>query len=207
MTDNLLRDRILAAAHGLMSGFGVRSVTMDDLASHMGISKKTIYKVFRDKDAIVEALVEVVLQRNSANCQEDLKKSENAVHEMVLAMDRVVEMLEPMSPMVLHDLRKYHPAAFLSIHRHKREFLFGIMKSNLLRGVREGLYRPEIRPDIMARFRVESMMLPFDPDFSGGHRFSLAEMEFEILRHYLFGLVNNKGYKLFVKYLNKRSAN
>lgn len=199
------KERILEAAHRLMNAYGVRSVTMDDLASHLGVSKKTIYKLFRDKDAIVEAVVQMVLGGNCICFEDDLQRSDNAVHEMILALDRLVEMLEPMNPSVLFDLRKYHPAAFSAIQRHKQQFLFEKMKSNLVRGIREGLYRPEINPDVMARYRVESMMLPFDPDFSKGIRSGLAEVESEVLQHYLYGLVTPKGYKCVEKYLAKKN--
>jgi len=205
MSDQLIQQRILQSAHELMVTYGIRSVTMDDMASQLGISKKTIYKYFSDKDTIVEEVVNAVLKQNAANCVEDKLKSENAVHEMVLAMARVVEMLQAMNPSVLFDLRKYHPKAFQSFYRHKQEYLFGVMKQNLIRGKQEELYRSDIQVDIIARFRVESILMPFDPGFSKDHKFSLVEMEQEILANYLFGLVTLKGYKLAIKYMQKKT--
>jgi hypothetical protein len=202
----IARERILQAAHRLMSSYGVRSITMDDLAADLGISKKTIYKTFDDKDAIVDAVVQMVLGNNRLSFEQDLKKAENAVHEMILSLNRLMEMLDSMNASVLFDLRKYHPGAYLAIQRHQQEFLFDKMKGNLLRGIREGYYRTEINPDIIARYRVESMMLPFNPEFSKATRSSLAELESEILQHYLFGLVTPLGYKAVQKYLKKKSS-
>jgi AcrR family transcriptional regulator len=202
----IARERILQAAHRLMSSYGVRSITMDDLAADLGISKKTIYKYFDDKDAIVEEVVQMVLADNRISFEQDLKKADNAVHEMTLCLNRLVDMLESMNPSVLFDLRKYHPAAYAAIQRHQYEFLYDKMKANVMRGIREGYYRMEIKPDIIARYRVESILLPFNPEFSKATRSSLAELESEILQHYLFGLVTPSGYKVVQKYLKKKSS-
>lgn len=201
MTDT--KERIQKAAHGLVMQYGIRSISMDDIAANLGMSKKTIYQYFKDKDELVEAVVNEVIKTNQYACQQDIERSENAVHEIFLVMEMMAEMLKAMNPSILHDMQKYHPAAFNKFKKHKNEFLYNVCTQNMQRGVREELYRPEMAIDILCRYRVETMFIPFNPDFQQSLKHSLAKIEEEILMHFLFGLVSQKGYKLIIKYRDK----
>lgn len=203
MTLHSAKDRILTAAHGLFMSYGIRSVSMDDIAEHLGMSKKTIYQYFLDKDNLVVQVVQMVLKGNQQICKGDAEVAENAIHELLLSMGRMEEMFGSMNPAVLFDLKKYHPKGYQQFFNFKNEFLLEMVRNNIVRGVEEGLYRPALNPDITARFRVESMLLVFEPDFSLGARFNLVEMKKEILSLYLYGLVTIKGHKLLNKYLEK----
>jgi AcrR family transcriptional regulator len=197
-------DRICATAHALMMKYGIRSVSMDDIARELGISKKTIYQAYKDKDELVRRILSEEIDRHQEYCKEDCRQSENAVHEMVLAIDRISGMLEAMNPSVMYDLQKYHPAVYILFHQHKTDFLYNSFKHNIIKGIAEELYRPNINPEIMARHRVESMLIPFNPDFLRQTKASLAEAEQELLIHYLYGLVSPAGHKLVNKYLKNR---
>ena len=197
-------DRICATAHTLMMKYGIRSVSMDDIARELGISKKTIYQAYKDKDELVRRILSEEIDRHQEYCKEDCRQSENAVHEMVLAIDRISGMLEAMNPSVMYDLQKYHPAVYILFHQHKTDFLYNSFKHNIIKGIAEELYRPNINPEIMARHRVESMLIPFNPDFLRQTKASLAEAEQELLIHYLYGLVSPAGHKLVNKYLKNR---
>ncbi|MFZ1304518.1 MAG: TetR/AcrR family transcriptional regulator [Ferruginibacter sp.] len=200
MTETETKARIQKAAHDLVMQYGIRSVSMDDIANNLGMSKKTIYQYFKDKDELVEAVVDEVISTNQCACKQDIDRSENAVHEIFLVMEMMAEMFKTMNPSILHDMQKYHPAAFGKFKKHKNEFLFNVCTQNLLRGVQEGLYRPEMAVDILCRYRVETMFIPFNPEFQQSLKHSLAKIEEEILMHFLFGLVSQKGYKLIIKY-------
>ena len=205
MADIETKQRIQIAAHDLVMQYGIRSVSMDDIASNLGMSKKTIYHYFKDKDELVEAVVDAVIDSNQCACKEDIDKSENAVHEIFLVMDMMAEMLKTMNPSILHDMQKYHPVAFSKFKKHKNEFLYNVCTQNLQRGVQEKLYRPEIAVDILCRYRVETMFIPFNPEFQQSLKHSLAKIEEEVLMHFLFGLVSQKGYKLIIKYREQKT--
>ena len=204
MTETDTKARIQKGAHDLVMQYGIRSVSMDDIAANLGMSKKTIYQYFKDKDELVEAVVDEVIRTNQYACKQDIDKSENAVHEIFLVMEMMAEMFKTMNPSILHDMQKYHPAAFSKFKKHKNEFLFNVCTQNLLRGVQEELYRPEIAVDISCRYRVETMFIPFNPEFQQSLKHSLAKIEEEILMHFLFGLVSQKGYKLIIKYREQK---
>lgn len=204
MTELDTKQRIQKAAHDLVMLYGIRSVSMDDIAANLGMSKKTIYQYFKDKDELVEAVVDEVIDNNQCACKADISRSENAVHEIFLVMDMLAEMLKTMNPSILHDMQKYHPSAFSKFKKHKNEFLFSVCTENLNRGIKEELYRPEIAVDILCRYRVETMFIPFNPEFQHSLRHSLAKIEEEILMHFLYGLVSQKGYKLIIKYREQK---
>lgn len=203
MSDNSTKDRIQLVAHDLLMQYGIRSITMDDIASGLGMSKKTIYQFFKDKDTLVSAIVLSVINKNQEMCNRDRLRSGNAVHEMLLAMDMATEIFQSMNPSVLFDLQKYHPVAFDKFLAHKNDFLLNMIRHNLERGIQEDLYRAEINVEVMARFRVDSMFVPFNPDFVKNTGATLVEIEKQVIVNFLYGLVTVKGYKLVTKYLEE----
>ncbi len=197
-------DRIKAKAHTLFMQYGLRSVSMDDIAKDLGVSKKTIYQYFADKDALVDEVIVGIFENDRVCCERDRANAENAVHEIFLAIDFMVEIFKTMNPSLLFDLQKFHPLSFNRFVAHKDNFLYNIILDNLKRGVKEELYRDDVKLEILARFRVEALMLPFNPTFQGKIKISLVEVEEEISLHFLFGLVTPKGYKLALKYQQQK---
>ena len=78
------------------------------------------------------------------------------------------------------------------------------LKKNIQRGVIEELYRPDINVEIMARYRLESIVIPFNPEFHSKIKFTLAQIAEELSKHFLFGLVSQKGHKLSLKYIQAK---
>ncbi len=197
-------ERIKHKAHELFMQFGLKSVSMDDIATKLGISKKTIYQFYVDKDALVEDVIASIITHNQKCCEMDQQTADNAVHEIFLAMDFMMEIFRSMNPSLIFDMQKYYPAAFQKFSKHKNDYLYGVIKSNLERGLAEELYRSDLMVDVIARFRVESMILPFNPEFHTKVKLNLAAIEEEITLHFLYGMVSPKGYKLATKYHQER---
>lgn len=189
-----------------MMQYGIRSVSMDDIAAKLGISKKTIYQYFRDKDQLVDEIVEDIIVTNRCECNADRDRADNAVHEIFLVMDMMAEMFTAMNPGILFDMQKYHPATYRKFLKHKNDYLYNVCRENLERGIKEELYRQELAVDILCRYRVETMFIPFNPDFHQSLKYNLAKIEEEIIIHFLFGLVSIKGYKLVMKYWQQRES-
>ena len=198
------KERILEKSHELFNKYGIRSVSMDDISTHLGMSKKTLYQHFTDKEELVDACFGGVLEHHRCQCITDQKRAENPIHEMFLALDMMQEMFAEMNPSVLFDLQKYHPKAFKKFQEFKYNFLYNVITSNLQRGVKEELYRAEIDIDVITRLRIESVMLPFNSDIFPNNRTLLVHIEQQIFEHFLFGLATSKGLKLIQKYKNQR---
>ena len=204
MTDFDTGRRIKEKAHDLFMQYGLRSVSMDDIASNLGMSKKTIYQYYADKDELIGAVISEELQNNESICNRDRNLSDNAVHEIFLAIDMVLELFRTMNPSLLYDMQKYHPNTFLKFQQYKNDFLYNTIRANLERGIQEGLYREGLNLDLLSRFRVESMMVPFHPDFHTRFKSNMAQIQEELILHFLFGLASPKGYKLITKYQQER---
>ena len=201
------KERILERSHELFNKYGIRSVSMDDIAAQLGMSKKTLYQYFADKEELVDACFSGVLTQSRTRCLTDQQQSDNPIHEFFLAYDMMQEMFAEMNPAVLYDMEKYHPAAFKKFKEFKSGFLSKVITDNLRRGVEEELYRPEIDIDVMARLRIESVMLPFNTEVFPNNRTQLIHIEQQLFEHFLYGLATAKGQKLIQKYKNQRIKN
>lgn len=192
--------RIKEKASELFRRYGIKSITMDEIASQLGASKKTIYQYYSDKDELVEDVVSTIISYAQEICNKNRIGCKDAVHELIAAMDFVQEIFSDMNPAMMYDLQRFHPKAYKHFLDHKNKFLFDVIKSNLKRGIEEELYRPDINIDIVARFRLEGMMLAFNQDIYPANKFSLVQLHTAIMEHFLFGVASLKGYKLINKY-------
>jgi AcrR family transcriptional regulator len=200
-----MKERIQKKADELFNKYGIRSVTMDEIATQLGMSKKTIYQYFADKDELVDAVIAEVIEYSRQCCERDKTNAANAVAEIFLAMDMINDIFRNMNPGIMFDLERYHPKTFKRFLDHKNHYLHQMIKENLRRGVEEGLYRPEMNIDIIARFRLESMMIVFNPELFRDIKINLADLHREILDHFLFAAASPKGYKLITRYKEERT--
>ena len=199
------KDRILEKAHELFMRYGIRSVSMDDIAAQLGMSKKTLYQYYIDKEELVTGVFSVIMDENRKNCVDNRDVSENALDEVFLSFDRVRDMFANINPAVLFDMEKYHSGAFKKFREFKNGFLYQMIKTNLERGIKEELYREEIDIDILTRYRIQSITLSFNPEVFPGNRSNIVHIEQQLLEVFLFGIATPKGQKLIQKYKNQRN--
>ncbi len=184
--------------------YGIRSVSMDDIANHLGMSKKTLYQYYADKDELVDAVVEghiSMIQNDCLTCRQDAK---DAIHEIFITMERIMEEFSNMNPMLLYDLEKFHFKAYQKFREHKDEFLAQVIRQNIEWGVKDDLYRPGINMDVMCKFRLESMMIPFNVSLFPPGKYNLAALSEIIIEHFVYGLATIKGHKMIQKYNEQR---
>ncbi|MEP6616683.1 MAG: TetR/AcrR family transcriptional regulator [Ginsengibacter sp.] len=200
-----IKTRIKQKADELFMRYGIKSITMDEIASQLGISKKTIYQEFGDKDELVDEVITDILAENQRRCLQDRSVATNAVHEVFLAMEMIQEMFEDMNPTILYDMERNHPATFQKFQQHKHKFLFQVIRDNIERGKKEELFRENVNSDVVAKVRMEIMMLPFNQDLFPKNRFNLVDLHTQVCEYYLFGISTIKGYKLINKYQFERT--
>lgn len=207
ITEANTKVRIREKAKELFLKYGIRSVSMDDIANQLGMSKKTIYQYFTDKNELVDAVVEEDICEMQRDCTQSSEKAHDAIEEIFLTVDMVVEQLSNLNPMVLYDMEKFHVRAYQRFMEHKNKFLLQIIQHNLEWGKKDGLYREDIDVDVISRFRLESMMIPFNIDLYPPSRYKLTDVTKTIIEHFVFGLASQKGYKLILKYQQLRNKN
>jgi TetR/AcrR family transcriptional regulator, cholesterol catabolism regulator len=202
-----VKDRIKLKAHDLFMQYGVRSITMDEIALQMGVSKKTIYQYYADKDELVDAVMIDKIKFNQDCCLKDKQHAKDAIHEVFLAIEMMQEMFQNMNPSILFELEKYYPKSFEKFLQHKYSFLYKILTDNIERGIAEELYRSDIDTDVLVKARLETMILPFNLQLFPKNKYQLVKVETELTTHFLFGLATIKGYKLITKYQQERTKN
>lgn len=200
-----VKERILTKAADLFMRYGIRSITMDEIASQLGISKKTIYQFFTDKDDMVSAVIEREIKENEVECLQYKDQAADAVQEIFIAVEDLDEMLKYMNPLMLYDLEKHHPRAFQKLREYKYQFLYQAILDNLTRGRQESLYRTDFQMDIVAKNRIESSFLIFNQDLFPHTRYRISEVNFELAMLFLHGVTTEKGKQLIERYTIERN--
>lgn len=190
-----IQERILDTSFDLFRQFGTRSITMDDIAQKMGVSKKTLYAHFADKDELVTSAVTRYMQMIEEECQECKLKATDAIDEMFLVMRMLDAHFLDMSPSIMLDLQKFHIRAYQVFQDYRNNNLQKTIRQNLQRGISEGLYRSDLNIDIMTYYRLATAMLCFQPDAFPQGKHDMAKVQRILLEHFLYGLASPNGYK------------
>ena len=181
-------ERIIQGGEELFLQAGVRSVTMDDIARHLGMSKKTIYQFFKDKDELVMALVKKKLKEDEEQMNEILKISENVIDKMINMMKCSEEIFSRINPIVIHDLQKYHPDAWKSFQNFKSGVVVQKMEELLTTGKSQGYIRPEIDSKIIARMHVNMIEMGFNPSIFPLAEFNTWKVQQQFIEHFNYGI-------------------
>ena len=201
------KERIAVKAEELFMQYGIRSVSMDDIANSLGVSKKTLYQYFADKDELVEAVVEGHINEVEGDCINYRKGATDAIHEIFLTMEHIMEEFKNMNPMLLYDLEKFHFKAYQRFKNYKDKFLLQIIRSNIEWGIKEELYRSDLNVDVLSKYRIESIMIPFNVAVFPPGKYNLAKTSQIMIENFTYGLATIKGHKLILKYNEQRQKN
>ncbi len=175
---------------------------MDDIAHHLGISKKTIYQFFDDKNELVNALISKRLQEDCDQLKALISSSGNMIAELVSMTKGAEEIFSRINPIVVHDLQKYYPDAWLRFQKFKGEFLVSTLEDLLKKGIQQGYIRPDIDVSIMARMRVNQIELGFNTAVFPLGEFNTWKVQHQFLEHFNYGICTVKGIKVLNQYKN-----
>lgn len=195
-------DRILQGGEELFLKAGIKSVTMDDIAKQVGMSKKTIYQFFKDKNELVVALVKKKLDEDECMIKDIIAKSTNVIEEMINMMKGSEEVFSRINPIVIHDMQKYHPGAWEVFQNFKADVIIHTLEELLTKGINQGYIRPEIDVKIIARMRVSQVEIGFNTQIFPLADFNPWKVQSQFLEHFNYGICTLKGYKLLNKYKN-----
>lgn len=193
-------ERILIEAGELFFRHGIRTITMDDIANHLSISKKTIYLYYKDKNLLVQSLMDRILKEQYAAMSEIRNRTENPILEILLTLEHSSALFSRINPTLFYDMQKYHPHAWHSFKVFKEKAIVEFVEENLKRGIQLALYRPEINIKILARMRMEQIDWAFNSKIYNQDKYTINEVQTAIFDHFLHGIVSLKGFKLIEKY-------
>ena len=175
---------------------------MDDIARQLGMSKKTVYQNFKDKDEIINVLLETSLKENDERLKQLERDSEDAVQEIILIMKHISDMFSRINPMLFYDLQKYYAEAWKKFQDFKQQSMIKMVETNLNQGIKEGYFRNDIKVRILAKMRIEQIEIAMNSTTFPPDKFNIAEVQIAMIDHFLHGITTLKGHKLLNKYKN-----
>ena len=173
--------------------YGIKSITMDDVARDLGISKKTLYQFVENKNDLVVKVVERHIEADKKNNECLHMEGGDALDEMFGLMKHVNEEMAQIKSNIVFDMQKYHRDAWEKMQEYQRGYLHSIVRDNLERGVREGLYRSDFNVDVVAKMHVAESFMIFDESWFPRGQYPLDLLFREFLLYYLHGIVSDKG--------------
>ena len=188
-----LGNQIFEVATARFMSLGIKSVSMDDLARIMGISKKTLYQFFENKEDLVNQAIVRHIDLERQHISELIDLATDAVHEMVEVSRHAVRMFRSIKPALLYDLQKYYRSCWHEISEFHEGFIRTTIKDNLKRGMEEGYYRDDIDAEIISKLYVmKSYSLVDETAFPLGEYQRETLLKQHVMYH-LYGILSKKG--------------
>jgi DNA-binding XRE family transcriptional regulator len=190
---------ILLKVRELYMKYGIKSVTMDDVASEIGISKKTLYQFVTDKDELVGKIIdhEIILrQQEICNC---FKVGYNAVEELFEISLFMNKQMREQNPATEHDLRKYYPHHYEKIVKIRKEGIYNYILLNLKKGKAEELYRAEMDEEVIAKLYLSRSEILHTNDLFTVEELTSVKIFRELLIYHVRGIATEKGIEVLEK--------
>jgi len=191
-----IRERIIEGASGLFRTYGIKSVTMDSLANQLGISKRTIYEVFSDKDDLLIAVLTRMARQQKEQVKRVLDESENSIVAIFRMLEINREYFQDISPAFQADLKKYHHDVLIGKADRIDMPDYRNNQQVIENGIKEELFRKEINPDLVNRCLYNLGRSIIDHDLYPFELFSRRDVIRNIFINYLRGISTPKGLDL-----------
>ena len=200
-----MEQRIRETAEQLFFTYGLKTVSMDDIAREAGVSKKTVYQFFNDKNTIVENVITGLVEQQQKQLQQSSKASKNAVHEMFLIAAGVQVLALKVRPVLLYDVNKYFPECGKLMKGFKEEDLRGALINNLNAGIKQGLYRKTLSVDVVAQFGLIQFASLFAPESYPNNEFNLKTVVCNITELFLYGIASAEGQIEIARHIDNKN--
>ncbi len=201
-----MRDKILLGATDLFLSYGFKSVTMDDIASSLGVSKKTIYHHFDNKTKLVEATTLNLFESISCGIDHICSLEKNPIEEIYSIKQFIMEHLKDEKSSPQYQLQKYYPKIFNTLKSKQFEVMQTCVTDNLNRGINQGLYRDSISVEFIARIYFNSMLAIKDKDLFPLKKFSMNMLMSNYLEYHLRGICTPKGLEILNQFITSNQS-
>lgn len=201
-----MREKILIGSSDLFLNYGFKSVTMDDIANALGISKKTIYQHFDNKTKLVEATTMYLFDIISHGIDDICALETNPIEEIFAIKRFVMNHLKDEKSSPQYQLQKYYPKIFATLKRKQFEVMQSCVTDNLKRGVQIGLYRDSIDIDFISRIYFNSMISLKDKDLFPLKNYTMNTLMNYYLEYHLRGICTTKGIETLTQFINTNQS-
>lgn len=187
-----LKERIVEESSNLFFHKGIKSVTMSDIANHMGISKRTLYEIFSDKEELLDECLDRNLRDTDAEMEQLVSVSENVIDAMMRIYAKHLSDLHNINKSVVHDLKKYHPKLYKKIEcKHWEDIdTFRPLFEN---GIRQGLMRNDIQYEILMWLLKAQFKMLMEGDYVPTDKYSMREFVQAIILNFVRGIATPEG--------------
>lgn len=182
---------IIRKVSKLFHRYGIKSVSMDDVARELSISKKTLYKLFKDKEDLVSKVLDCPAHNDFQNQPNESKL--NVVQKHIAVYDTIVDFLTNLNPSFEYDLKKYYPKLYRNLINKRREIIIKKMKGDLEQGIAEGFYRKDIDIDIITLINIMRMESLQTSDLLEVFHFDLIDVVEEAFKFHFYGIATPYG--------------
>ena len=194
---------ILERISDLYRKYGIKSVTMDDAARELGISKKTLYTFVRDKEDLVKQVMIQEMYKMHHRFNGLISEKQNAIEELFEVNKQIKKMIREHSTTIDYDLKKYFPSLYREIYEDTRQNMYEAVLRNIKKGKEDGLFREDLNEEVIARLHVSRVM-----GMSENPHFSIEEITSdkvynEIMVYHIRGMANEKGIQYLEENLDK----
>ncbi|MBN1990734.1 MAG: TetR/AcrR family transcriptional regulator [Bacteroidales bacterium] len=173
--------------------YGIKSVTMSDIANYLGMSKKTLYTFFKDKEDLVDHYVECDIEMFNNEFESIFAKNFDAIDEL-FAINRMVQgKIQGLAHAVLFDLKKYYPKQYRRFADYRRQRVMANVRANIKKGKAAGLYRAEIDEELMCKLHVVRLEGMLTSEVFTLDDFTSDEAFFNIMLYHVRGVATEQG--------------
>jgi len=190
-----LREKIIKKAQYLFISFGFKSVTMDDIANDLAISKKTIYNFFQNKTELVDATANNLHDQLVIGMSQIRKNSNDPINEFFEVKDLVMEHLHDQRNHSIYQLEKFYPDIYSKVKRKHLDFMIKSFGEVLSNGIKFGLFRKNIDVDFISRVYFNSISGLMNPEIYPSKIYSLDSCLESYREYFLRSIVTAKGLK------------
>ena len=198
-----LKELILEKTRELFLTIGFKSVTMDQIASELGISKKTIYNFFENKTELVNATTNYMFESISKGVTEIKKTSDDPISELYAINLFLTKYLKNESTSPLYQLEKYYPLIHKAINKKQFEFITKSTIQSLENGIQLGLFRKDIKIDFISRLYFKGMIGIRDLETFPSKLYDPLSLKIDFIEYHLRAIVTDKGLSKLNHFINK----
>lgn len=197
---------ILSESFRLFRKYGIKSISMDDIARELGMSKKTIYQFVQNKTDLVEKVLNYTMGQESMICKFESLENMNAIDILLSVSRNVSKQLQDLNPANAFDLQKYYPVIYRDFILRKRDHVFEQVKQNFIQGISEGIYRNDLDIDLVARLYIKKLVDVHDPEFLASTNFSIEKVLQVMFDNHIRSIANTEGLKYYEKQIQNYNS-
>ena len=194
---------IVEKANSLFRTFDIRGVTVDDICRECGISKKTIYNYYSDKQSLANEAIKYHYNNLYKEIKSIINLTGNSIETFFKISSHFRETLNDTTPLFVHDLKKFHPDLYKNHQDYKEKLFEKSIQKVLKKGKEEGLVRDDINDKIVSKLRIEMIEIGFNQDVFPLIKYDYRDIQLISFDLFLRGVVTSDGLKMYEKILKK----